>query len=79
MVALVIVVIDERFDLGFEIPWQEVMFQQNPIFQSLVPSLDLALGLGMIWCAAGVLHTLVLQPFRQLAGDVAGAVVAEQP
>ena len=66
VVALMVVVIDEGFDLGFEITGQEVVFEQDAIFQGLVPTLDLALGLGMIWRTARVLHTLVLQPFRQL-------------
>jgi len=32
MVSLMIVVIDEGFDVGFEIARQEVVFQQDPIF-----------------------------------------------
>jgi hypothetical protein len=39
MVALVIVMIDEGFDLGFKITWQEVVFQQNSVLQRLMPSL----------------------------------------
>ena len=30
-------------------------------------------------CAADVAHAVGLDPFGQLAGDVAGAIVAEQP
>ena len=48
MVALVVVVIDEGFDLRFEITGQEVVFEQDAVFQGLMPSFDLALGLGMI-------------------------------
>ncbi len=52
MIALVIVVLDERLDLAFEIAGQEVVFEQDPVLQGLVPALDLALGLGMEGCAA---------------------------
>ena len=48
MVALVVVVIDEGFDLRFKITGQEVVFEQDAVFQGLMPSFDLALGLGMI-------------------------------
>ena len=47
MVAPVIVVIDEGADLGFQIAREEVVFQQDAVFQSLMPSLDLALCLRM--------------------------------
>ena len=45
VVALMVVVIDEGFDLGFEITGQEVVFQQDAVLQGLMPTLDLALGL----------------------------------
>ncbi len=48
MVALVIVVVDEGFDLGFEIARQEVVFQQDAVLQGLMPALNLTLGLRMI-------------------------------
>jgi len=50
VITLVIVVIDEGFDLHFKITGQEVIFQQNAAFQGLLPTLDLALRLRMI-CA----------------------------
>ena len=50
VVALVIVVLDEGLDLGLEIAGQEVVLQQDAVFQGLVPALDLALGLGMARC-----------------------------
>ena len=46
--ALMVVVVDEGFDLRFEITGQEVVFEQDAVLQSLVPTLDLALGLGMV-------------------------------
>lgn len=73
-----IVVVDEGFDLSFKITGQEVVFQQDAVLQCLMPALDLALGLRMIWRTARVLHAFVLQPFGQLARDIAGSVVAQQ-
>jgi hypothetical protein len=79
VVALVVVVLDEGFDLGFEVAGQEVILQQDAVFQGLVPALDLALGLRVARCAAHVAHLVGLDVFRQFTRDVAGAIVAEQP
>ena len=35
-----VVMIDEGFDLGFEIARQEVVLEQDAVFQGLVPTLD---------------------------------------
>ena len=78
VVAQMIVVGDEGSDLGFEVTWQVVVFEQDAVLQGLMPALDLALGLGMMGRPAHVVHAGVLEPFRQVAGDIAGAVVAEQ-
>jgi hypothetical protein len=40
---MVIVVVDEDRDLGFEITGQEVIFQQDAVLEGLMPALDLAL------------------------------------
>lgn len=45
VVTLVVVVLDEGLDLGFEVTGQKVVFQQDAILQGLVPAFDLALGL----------------------------------
>ena len=73
-----VVVVDEGFDLGFEIIRQEVGLQQDAVLQSLMPPLNLALGLRVIRCPARVLHAFVLQPLSQIPRDVAGSVVVEQ-
>ncbi len=39
VVTLVVVIVDEGLDLGFEIAGQEVVFQQDAVLQSLMPSL----------------------------------------
>ena len=79
VVTLVVVMIDEGADLVFEIAWQIIVLQQDAVLQGLMPTLDLALGLRVIGCATDVAHTLVLEPFGQVAGDIGRAVVAEQP
>ena len=45
VVTLVVVVLDEGLDLGFEVTGQEVVLQQDAVLESLVPAFDLALGL----------------------------------
>ncbi len=79
VIALVIVVRDEGLDLGFEVARQIVVLQQDPVFQGLMPALDLALGLWVIGGAANVLHVSVVEPFGQVTGDIARAVVGQQP
>ena len=78
VIALVVIVFDERLDLGLEIARQEVVLQQDAVLQGLVPTLDLALRLGMERRAANMAHALGFDVFRQLASDVARAVVAKQ-
>ena len=78
MVALMVVVIDERLDLRLQICWKKVVLQQDAVFQGLVPSLDLALCLRVIWRSPDVSHFLITQPFSQLSRDLAGPVVREQ-
>ena len=45
VISVVIVVIDEAFDLRFEIAGQVVVLEQDPVLQRLMPTLDFALGL----------------------------------
>ena len=70
MVAVVIVVSDEGTDLVFQSTRQEVVLQQDAVLQRLMPALDLALGLGVMRCAANMVYFLILQPFSQIAGDI---------
>lgn len=37
VIALMIVVTDERINLRFEVSWQEVVFQQDAFLQGLLP------------------------------------------
>ena len=75
VIAVGVVVIHEGFNAGLKISGEEVVFQQDAV----VPSFNLALGLGMIRCAPDMAHALVLQPISQITGDVAGTVVRSQP
>ena len=74
MVARVVVIGDEGLDLGFEIARQVVVFQQNAVFEGLVPALDLALGHRMIRRATDVFDVAGTEPFGEVARDIAGAV-----
>ena len=48
VIAVVVVVVDEGGDGGFKLPFEEVVFQQDPVLQGLMPSLDFALCLWML-------------------------------
>src|SRR5271170_4678512 len=78
VVSLMVVVIDEVADLGLEIAGQIVVLEQDAVLQRLVPAFDLALGLGMEGRTTDMLDAAVLEPFRQIAGDVRGTIVAQQ-
>ena len=56
VVAAMIVVIDKSVDLMGEVTGQEIVFQKDAVFERLVPALDLALGLWMVWSAPHVIH-----------------------
>jgi len=45
VITQVVVMLDERFDLRFQITGQEVVFQQDAVHQGLVPRLTLAFDL----------------------------------
>jgi len=79
VVTMVVVVIDEGTDLVFQVPGQEVVFQQHAVLHGLVPALDLALGLRVMRGATDVIDALVLEIVGQVGRDVGRAVVAEQP
>ena len=59
MVAAMVVMIDELRDLLLEITRQEVVLEQDAVLERLMPSLDLALGLGMAGRSARIFHALV--------------------
>ena len=59
VVMRVFLMVDEGLDLGLKIALREAVFQQDAVLEGLVPALDLALGLQMIWRTAGVLNAFV--------------------
>jgi hypothetical protein len=73
-----ITMVDERLNLRLEVYREEVIFQQDAVLQSFMPSLNLALCLRMIQCPSDVPHFLLTQPFGQFARDVAGPVIRQQ-
>ena len=73
-----IIVVHEGFDLNIQVFWEEVVFQQNAVFQGLVPTLNLALGLRMIRGATRMLYAFVVQPFGQFPGDITGAIITQK-
>ena len=56
VITLVVILLHERFDLGFQILWQEVILQQYAVLQGMVPAFDLALCLRMEGYAAHMAH-----------------------
>jgi len=77
VVTLVVIVLDERLDLTFQIAGQEVVLQQHAVLQGLVPAFDLALRLRMEGCASHVVHTVLAEIVRQLFSNVAGTIVRQ--
>ena len=74
-----IVVFDEGRHGVFERPGQVVVLQEDAVLQGLVPALDFSLGLGMPGSASDMVHALIGKPVGQFPGDVAAAIVTEQP
>lgn len=59
---MMIVVLDEAFNADVETARQKVVFQQDPVLQSLVPTLNLSLRLGMIWGATHMNYAFCIEP-----------------
>ena len=79
MVAAVVVVIGEGADLPFQVAGQVVVFQQHTVLHRLMPALDLALGLGMVWHTADMIHTLGVEIIGQIGRHLGRTIVTEQP
>lgn len=79
MITPVIVIVHEGIDVGLEVARQIVVLQQHPVLHRLMPALNLALRHRMVRPTSGVCHLLVFEPVSQLVGDVARAIVGEQP
>ena len=79
VIALMVVMLDERFDLLFKVAGQEVILQKDAVLECLMPAFDLSLCLRMHRCAAHMAHLVGFDIFRQFTRDIAGTIVAEQP
>ena len=75
VIAPVVVVRDECIDLSFEIAGQIIVLEQDAVLERLMPALDFPLRHRMIRRTTGMSHVLPLEPFGQVAGYVARAVV----
>ena len=75
VIAGIVVVLDEGRDLAFEIAGQVIMLKQDAVLERLMPALDFALRHRMIRRTTRMSHVLPLEPFGQVAGDVARPVV----
>ena len=79
VVSTVVVVPDELLDALFELSWQVVVVQQDPVFHRAMISLDLALRHRVIGFAACMTHALFVEPVGKFARHIGRTVVAEQP
>jgi len=77
VVASVVVMLDEGFDLAFKIARKEVVLQQDAVLERLVPAFNLALGLRVERCAADMAHAVGVDPLGEFGRNVGRAVVAE--
>ena len=67
VIALMVVMFDERFDLCFQIAGEVIIFQHDAVFEGLVPPLDLALRLRVERCTANMAQSRNREICRSLA------------
>ena len=77
MVPAIVVVLDELADALFELSWQIVVFQQDPVFHRAMIPLDLALCHRVVRPAADVTDAFVLEPLAKLARHIGWTVIAQ--
>lgn len=75
----VVVVLDEGRNGCLKVTLRAVVFQQDTVFDCLVQTLDLALGLGVIGRTAHMIYAVVLKVFGEIVRDITWTVVVEQP
>ncbi len=78
VVSSAVIILDECFDPVLRISVQEVIFEQDAVFQSLVPSFDFALGLRMARRTVDMLDAFALEPSAQIASDLSRTVIGQQ-
>lgn len=77
-VSAVIVMLDEGADLAFEVAGQVIAFEQDAIFQGLMPAFNFALSLWVARCTLDMFDISPSQPFGKVACDVTRPVIGEQ-
>src|SRR5262249_36275477 len=75
VVSTVVVVADELLDALFELSWQVVVVQQDPVFHRAMISLDLALRHRVVRPAVDMSDAVVLEPLAKLARHVGWTVI----
>ena len=79
MVPAVIVVIHESPDVLFKVSGKIVVFEQDPVLQRLMPSLDLALGLRMIGSRQDMSDSFGFQVVTKVFADQSRAIMVLPP
>ena len=75
MVAIVVIVGNESFNLLLQVTRNKVIFKQDAVLEGLMPSLDLTLCLRMIWSPSDMIYAVFIEPIGQFPGDIAGTIV----
>jgi len=70
VISTIVVVLDELADAPFELSWQIIVLEQDPIFHRAVISLDLALRHRVVSPTVDVSDAFVLEPLAKLARHV---------
>lgn len=61
VVSVVVVVVDKSSDLTFQVAGQVVVFQLHSVLRGQMPSLNLALGLRVMWYTTNMIHALFIE------------------
>lgn len=68
--SMIVVMIHEGGDLVFKVTGQEVVFQQYLVLEGLMLALDFTLCLRMVGGSSNVIHTVIVEPVSEIAGDI---------
>jgi hypothetical protein len=79
MIVVVIVMLDEGYDLSVETSGLLAVFEQDSALQDLVLLLDLTLSLRVIRCSPNMPSALVLEPVSRTTFNIRCVIVAQQP
>ena len=74
-----VVMVDPLGNGFLQLPREVIVLQFDDVLHRPMITLYLALGLRVIRRATDMIHTLAVEPFSQIAGDVGRTIIAEQP